>query len=280
MQKISGKEVSEILIEKLKLSPIPKKIFAAVLVGNNPASVSFLAQKEKAAKSLGIDFRIYKFPEDSKNDFLREEVGKISRQGSVGGVVVQLPLPEQINSHYILNVIPKEKDVDVLSERAIGAFYAGRSLVLPPAVGVVDEILYSIHWQTDALSSKKVAIVGPGFLIGKPVIVWLIGKVGNICIIDKRGDLSEIKKADLIISGTGAAGLISPDMLKKGAGVIDFGYARNEEGKLVGDLNSEKSGIENLGFYTPTPGGTGPVLVAKLFENFIILNNEKKRKTA
>ncbi len=259
---------------------MPKKIFAAILVGNNLASVSFLAQKEKAAKNLGIDFRIYKFPEDSKNDYLREEVGKISRQSSVGGVVVQLPLPEHINSHYILNVIPKEKDVDVLSERAIGSFYAGRSLIFPPAVGVVEEILNSVDWRGDVLGSKKVAIVGPGFLIGKPVIVWLIGKVGNIYIIDKGGDISEIKKADLLISGTGTVGLISPDMLKKGAGVIDFGYARNEEGKLVGDLNSEKQEIENLSFYTPTPGGTGPILVAKLFENFIILNNEKKRKIA
>jgi methylenetetrahydrofolate dehydrogenase (NADP+)/methenyltetrahydrofolate cyclohydrolase len=280
MQKISGKEVSEGLIKKLKSSPIPKKIFAAILVGNNPASISFLTQKERAAKDLGIDFRIYKFPEDVKNDYLREEVGRISRQSSVGGVVIQLPLPEHINSHYILNVIPKEKDVDVLSERAIGAFYAGRSLVLPPAVGVVEEILNLVDSRGSVLGSRKVAIIGPGFLIGKPAIVWLIGKVGNICIIDKGGDMSEIKKADLIILGTGAAGLISPDMLKKGAGVIDFGYARSEEGKLIGDFDSEKPGIENLSFYTPTPGGTGPILVAKLFENFIILNDEKKRKAA
>src|ERR1700691_3534445 len=118
-----------------------KKFLAAVLVGDDKSSASFLAQKEKVARELAVDFRLYKFPATIKNDALRAEVGVIAKHKTCGGVIVQLPLPEHLNWYYILNAIPPEKDVDVLSERTLGAFYVGRSKVVPPAVGVVEEIL-------------------------------------------------------------------------------------------------------------------------------------------
>ena len=256
--------------------PILQKIFAAILVGDNPQSESFLKQKEKVAKELGIDFRLYNFPENSTNDFLRKEVGKIALLKRVGGVIVQLPLPEQINKHYVLNVIPREKDVDVLGERALGAFYTGRNLILPPAVGVVEEIL---KFKNLKILDLKVAVVGAGFLVGKPIAIWLIDKVKELTIFEKGSDLSKLKNYDLIISGVGQADLIKLEMLKDGVGIIDFGYSMNENGKLGGDFDiSEiencKLKIENF-WYTPTPGGTGPVLVAKVFENFYKLNSDK-----
>ncbi len=141
MFKISGIEIAKKIIDELKSKPKPEKILAVVLVGQNPASISFVKQKEKIAKELGVDFRIYNFPEEIKNDDLRKEAGKIALLKKVGGVIVQLPLPAHLNPQYVLNIIPREKDIDVLGERALGAFYAGRNIVLPPSVGVVIEII-------------------------------------------------------------------------------------------------------------------------------------------
>lgn len=265
MQKISGHEIAQKIIDDLKSQPKPKKIFAAILVGENPVSISFLKQKERVAKELGVDFRIYRFPEEIKNDDLRKEVGKIALLKRVGGVIVQLPLPKHLNRHYVLNVIPREKDVDVLGERALGAFYAGRNPILPPAVGAVEEILQTTNYK---LQTVSVAIVGCGFLVGKPIATWLIGKCLEIYLLGRDSDLKILKQADLIISGVGQAGIIKPEMLKENAGVIDFGYSLDESGEISGDLDLSSSSLLSLLFYTPTPGGAGPILVAKIFENF------------
>ena len=182
MQIIDGKKISQEIIDKLKSLPIPQKIFAAILVGNNPQSESFLKQKEKVAKELGIDFRLYKFSDNLKNDDLRKEVLKIALLKKVGGVIAQLPLPEHINKHYVLNVIPREKDVDVLGERALGAFYNGRNLVLPPSVGVIDEILQTINYK---LQTVSVAVIGRGFLIGKPIAIWLMDKTKELVVFGR-----------------------------------------------------------------------------------------------
>ena len=273
MFKVSGIEIAKKIIDELKAKPKPEKILAAVLVGKNPASISFLKQKEKIAKELSVDFRIYKFPEEIKNDDLRKEVGKIALLKPVGGVIAQLPLPSHLNRHYILNVIPREKDIDVLGERALGAFYTGRNPVLPPAVGVVEEILQNTKYK---IQDTSVAVVGLGFLTGKPIAIWLMDKAKKISIFKRNSDLSELKEYDLIISGVGRAGLIRPEMLKENAGVIDFGYSLNEGGKISGDFDdSQLSNVKcQLSFYTPTPNGTGPILVAKIFENFYRLNIE------
>ena len=175
MPKIPCKEIAQKIIDGLKLKPTPKKILAAVLVGENSASISFIKQKEKIAKELGVDFRIYKF-----ND---QEIGRIASQKSVGGVIIQLSLPEQFNSQYILNTIPSEKDVDVLGERALGAFYAGRSKVLPPAVGVVEKIIANCKLQ---IANLRIAVIGSGSLIGKPISIWLERKTAELIILNSK----------------------------------------------------------------------------------------------
>lgn len=271
MLKISGNEIAQKIIDELKSQPKPEKFLAAILVGENPASVNFLKQKEKVAKELGVDFRIYLFPEGIKNDDLRKEVLKIALLKKVGGLIVQLPLPEHLNKHYILNVIPREKDVDVIGERALGAFYAGRNQILPPAVEVVQEIIENCKLKIENL---RVAVVGLGFLIGKPIATWLMGKCPEVYLLRRGSDFEILKQTDLVISGVGKAGLIKSEMLKKGAGIIDFGYAVDENKKIKGDFDASLLNTTNsLLFYTPTPAGTGPILVAKLFENFYKLNN-------
>jgi len=275
MLKISGSEIAKKIIDELKLKPKPEKILAVILVDSTSSpqvgsNSSFLKQKEKIAKELGVDFRIYNFPEEIKNDDLRKEVSKIILLKKVGGIIVQLPLPPHLNPHYILNVIPREKDIDVLGERALGAFYNGRNPVLPPAVAVVEEILKT---YTLNLKPLRVAMVGLGFLVGKPISSWLIGKCPEIYLLDEGSDFEILKQADLVISGVGKAGLIKPEMLKKDATVIDFG-CNVVSGKICGDFETNQliNRSTNQLIYTPTPGGTGPILVAKIFENFYKLN--------
>jgi len=280
---VDGKKIASEILAKLKSEPFGKlrarKFLAAFLVGDDPASASFLKQKEKTAKELGVDFRLYKFPIDVKNDDLRAEVRKVAEHKTCGGVIVQLPLPEHVNEQYVLNVIPREKDIDVLGERALGAFYAGRNPVLPPAVGAVDEILSTRNVQ---LESSRVAVVGRGMLVGKPIALWLMDKVRELIVLGHSADLSILKDVDIVISGVGKAGVIRPDMLKPEAGVIDFGYdvskSQSATGKpsIRGDFDSEQLAADDsrLAFYTPTPGGTGPLLVAKLFQNFYTLNTQ------
>jgi len=277
---IEGKKISEKILEELKKLPKPKKFFGAVLVNSDASSISFLKQKEKVAKELEIDFRLYKFPLEIKQDELRKEILKIALHKTSGGVIVQLPLPKHINPQYVLNVIPREKDIDVLGERALGAFYASRNIIFPPAVGVVDAIFKTYNLK---LTNLKVAVVGLGFLVGKPISHWLMGKCPEIYLLDKGSDLKILKEVDVVISGVGKANLIKPEMLKNNALVIDFGYSL-ENGKIKGDfeatqipasnfqLPNSKFQIPNFS-YTPTPGGTGPILVAKIFENFYKLNS-------
>jgi methylenetetrahydrofolate dehydrogenase (NADP+)/methenyltetrahydrofolate cyclohydrolase len=272
MLKIPGKEIAQKIIDELKSRPKPEKFLAAVLVGENPVSINFLKQKEKTAKELGINFRLYQFPESIKNDGLRKEVLRIVLLKKVGGVIIQLPLPEHLNKHYILNVIPREKDVDVIGERALGAFYANRNPVLPPAVAVVKEIVDATSFR---LQASKITVVGLGFLIGKPVSTWLMTKCSEIYLLRRGSNLEILKQADLVISGVGKAGLIKPEMLKSEASIIDFGYDIDGESKIRGDFDASELEIKNskleISWYTPTPGGTGPILVAKLFENFYTL---------
>jgi len=266
---IDGRKIASGILERLKAQPKPQKFLAVILVGEEPSSLSFIKQKEKVAKELGADLRLYKLAPEIEQDELRDEVRKIAEHKTCGGIIVQLPLPERINAQYVLNAIPREKDVDVLGERALGAFYAGRNPVLPPAVGVTEEITKISNFQ---LPISNVAVVGLGPLVGKPISMWLMRKVKGLHLMNSKSDLSPLKNVDLVISGVGKAGLIESRTLKPGAGVIDFGYDQNK-----GDFDpSTSSGQAQPAWYTPTPGGTGPILVAKVFENFYKLNGADK----
>ncbi|MEK7507666.1 MAG: bifunctional 5,10-methylenetetrahydrofolate dehydrogenase/5,10-methenyltetrahydrofolate cyclohydrolase [Patescibacteria group bacterium] len=272
MNQIDGKKIASEILDKLKALPKPEKFFGATLIGNDPASEGFLKQKAKVAEELGIEFRLYKLPEDITTDKLREEIGRMARVKNCGGFIVQLPIPKHINKHYALNAIPKEKDVDILSETSLGSFYTGRSGVVPPSVGTVEEILKR---NAKNLRECSVVLMGTGFLTGKPIGFWLQDQVAELTIIDEHSKKlrSKLADADIVISGAGVPRLFNQTDLKNGALVIDFGWNKLD-GKIVGDFN-QRFEIKDLRFemtYTPTPGGTGPILVAKLFENFYTLN--------
>ncbi len=277
---VDGKKIAAEILGKLKALPKPEKFFGAALVGSDPASEGFLKQKARVAGELGIEFRLYKLPQDITTDGLRAEIGRLARPKNCGGFIVQLPLPTGINRHYALNAIPKEKDADMLGEHSLGAFYTGRSTIAPPSVGTVEEILKR---ENKNLRECSAVLMGTGFLTGKPVGFWLQNQVAELTIIDERSKnlRAKLKDADVVVSGAGVPRLFSSDDLKDGALVIDFGWNKLPDGTVVGDFEppatspqslvvSQESGVR----YTPTPGGTGPILVAKLFENFYALNEK------
>ncbi len=275
MIKIDGKKISQEILDKLKNEPKIKKFMAVFLVGSDLASENFVKKKESIAKELGVDFRVYRLDEKLTGDKLKEKMRPIISSKLCGGVVLQLPLPSGVNSSYVLNSIPPEKDPDVLSERSLGSFYNHRSKIVPPSAGTVESILVNLDISVSSL--KSVAVVGQGTLIGKPITNWFLGKIPKIIALDKGDDFSILKEVDLVILGTGQSGLFKAQMFKEGAGVIDFGYGKNIEGKLMGDFDGKSIafvGDDYLDFYTPTPGGTGPILIARLFENFYQLNGK------
>ena len=271
---INGSGIAKRIIGELAVRKKPPSFFGAVLVGDDSASLHFLKQKERVARELGVEFRLYELPESITTDQLREEIGRLAGPKRCGGFIVQLPLPERLNKHYALNAIPKQKDVDFLSEAALGSFYTGRSAILPPSVGTVEEILKACGTRAETLRGLKAAVIGSGLLVGKPVGFWLQNRVAELVVLDsKTQDLpSRLIGADVVISGAGSPNLFGAKHLKENALVIDFGFNKGETG-IAGDFNPE--GAESRGVaYTKTPGGTGPILVAKLFENFYSLNRE------
>ncbi len=272
---IDGKEIANKIVDGLKGKPgnWREKFMGAMLVGEDSTSVNFLKQKEKVAQELGVSFRLYKAPENVTTDDLRAEIGMLSRPKNCGGFLVQLPLPEQVNKHYALNAVPKEKDVDCLSEQALGAFYTGRGEIAPPAVETVEEVLKNHFGENKSLRDLKFILIGAGFLIGKPVGFWLQNRAGEVTIYDSsvKNFHPNLKEADVVISGAGSPSLFSGKDLKEGALVIDFGYAHLDQ-KIRGDFDPEGADEREV-VYTKTPGGTGPILVAKLYENFWKLNS-------
>ncbi len=275
---IDGRKIAKEIINKLERHPIQKKFLGVVLVGENVASEKFVQQKKKIAEVLNIDFRTYQFPESIEVDELRKKIGIIGHGKTCGGLIVQLPLPTHLNRRRIVNSIPKEKDLDVLSKSAYGQFLTDQR-ILPPSVSTFCEVLshYQVlrnlptmpaHAGQAGVSCETFAVVGNGFLVGKPIGDYLKQQNKKVAILDKGDDVSKIKNADIVILGTGVPNIVNEGMIKDGALVVDFGCSFID-GKLCGDF--KKPTTDNF-FYTPTPGGTGPILVGKLFENFYKLN--------
>lgn len=264
MNKISGTSIAQEIIHRLKKLPLPNKKLIAILVGNDSASRSFIAQKKKTAELLGIKFELTTYPKGINQQTLTKEIKKLAQDQSIGGILIQLPLSEGLDTQSILDLIPPEKDIDVLSTEAIR-----EGQVLPPSAGTVQEISSN---QKFNLEGKTVTVVGVGRLVGQPIVSYLKHQARDIITINLDDDITKVSQADLVISGVGKPRLLNPNILKKGAAVIDFGYGKINEHTL-GDLDTtNQNALEQLSFYTPTPGGTGPILTAKLIENFFLLN--------
>lgn len=254
---IDGKAIAEKMIAELKALPVPEKKLAAILVGDNKYSKSFLRQKAATAKELGVHFELHEFADTLSQKEVEEAVRKISKDPAVGGVIVQIPLPAHYNRTSVLANIDIEKDVDDLS--------GGTQPILPPAPASLKRILREINFD---LKGKRAVVIGPGFLIGKPIATWLMGKVANLTVIDIGGfDEKALKAADLIVSAAGVPGMIKGKFIKKDAVLIDYSYGTDAKGNISGDVEVATC-AKKTNMITQTPGGTGPIVVAQLFVNF------------
>ena len=259
---IDGRKIAQKILDEAKdnLQKSGKKLrLAAVLVGDNPELKKFLELKRKAAEGIGIEFKQYDFPQNITDNELRDELDKICEEKMIHGVIIELPLLIHLNTQYLLNTIPEEKDIDVLSEKSQDKFFSGKSKVLPPAVEAVRQIFeeYGIEPK-----DKAAAVFGQGLLVGKPVSHWLAGQGAEVSIIDENTEEPDkiSREADIIVSGVGRPDLINDTMVKDGATVVDFGK----------DVDFEPVS-KKAGLITPPVGGVGPIVVAAVLKNLVDL---------
>lgn len=271
MQIIDGKKIAEKLIaelkEEVKKTQKPLRL-AIVRVGDDAVTSSFLERKKKTGEEIGINVRIFEYPADITTDKFRKQLAVIVHEKKNTGIIVQLPLPAHINTQYILNSVTPEKDVDMLSARALGNFITGKSPILPPVAGAVKKIFeeYDISYK-----DKWIAVIGAGRLVGRQVALWLMsGDIGFNLVTEKTKNVQEmVRGADIVISGVGKTKLIGAETIKDGAIVIDVGTS-SANGQISGDVDFELVS-KKASYITPVPGGVGPITVVMLFKNLVEL---------
>ncbi len=264
-KKIAGEIMERVAGEVTKMKTKP--LVVAVLVGAQVEMRRFLEIKEEMAKKAGFAYEWYEFGADISTKDLRKKIVAIAKQKKVSGIILELPLPEHINQQVVLNAIPEAKDPDVLSQKAQGAFFVGRSPVLPPCPAAVKAIL---EYHKIDVAGKRVAVFGYGLLVGRPAAHMLAGMKASVTVIS-RNDVNQAelcRQADVIVTGTGKVGMITADMVKPGAVVLDFGYGKDTKGKISGDVDFE-SVKDKASLITPVPGGVGPLVCAVALENVL-----------
>ena len=272
-QRIDGKAISDQIKEEaaLEAQKLQRQgitpCLAVVLVGNDPASMVYVKNKKKACEKVGILSRSYELPEDTEEKDLLALVEQLNMDNSVHGVLVQLPLPPQIDEEKVILAVDPKKDVDCFHPLNVGLLHTGQKGFLPctPA-GVLELIERSGH----TIEGKRCVVIGRSHNVGKPTAMLLLQKNGTVTIChSKTKDLKGIcKEADILVSAVGKLHTVTKDMVKEGAVVIDVGMNRNENGKLCGDVDFDDV-CEVAGAVSPVPGGVGLMTVAMLMKNCI-----------
>jgi methylenetetrahydrofolate dehydrogenase (NADP+) / methenyltetrahydrofolate cyclohydrolase len=263
---VDGKAIADTLLENLKiqLDALGEPLHMAAICGGEDEGVrGFVRVKQKAAQSVGILFSTYMFEGTDEQEII-DTLRYLATDDSVHGIFVELPLPSDWDRDRILALIPPEKDVDALT---------GRGSVPAPAVRAL-QYVFDEHPMN--LRGVRAAVVGQGFLVGAPVAQWLDAQGAQVdrINIDTPDPERRTRQADLVITGVGTPGLITGDWIREGAAVIDYGYAK--KGKdFVGDVDHD-SVIKKAGLITPVPGGMGPLVVAAVLENLLLLALNKK----
>ena len=264
---IDGKSIKKIILDELKeeVSKLEEKPKLVVIqVGNNEASNVYIKQKAKMAEHIGYGYEHIKLEEDTTTDKILEIINKLNKDDNVNGVMVQMPLPKQIDTDIIQNAVIPIKDVDGLSDMNAGLLFHNKDALYSCTPYGVMELLkrYNI-----SLEGKNAVVVGRSNLVGKPMGMMLLNAGATVTVChSKTKDIEKItKKADILISCVGKAKFITKDMVKKGSVVIDVGITRSEEG-LCGDIDFIEV-APNTKYITPVPGGVGPMTVAMLGMN-------------
>ena len=246
----------------------------AVRVGNDPASEVYVRNKAKKARELGLrgDERI--FPSTLSEADLLGELGRLNRDDEVDGILVQLPLPKQIDAQKIIEAVDPAKDVDGFHPINVGRLHLGRPLLVPCTPAGIMRLIDSTK---QAIDGKRAVVVGRSDIVGKPVAALLLQRNATVTVAHSRtADLAAVvREADVIVAAVGKPHFIRADMVKANAVVIDVGINR-VDGKLTGDVDFD--GVKDVaGWITPVPGGVGPMTIAMLMRNTLIAAKERRR---
>jgi len=273
-QLIDGKAVAKRVKEELKKEIVELKekhkttpLLLAVQVGENPASASYLKSQKKGCEEVGIDYQVQQLPQEISEEELIQFIKEKNQDEKTTGIILQMPLPEQINAEKVQEAIDPSKDVEGVNPQNMGLLIYGWPGLVPCTALAVMELIKSTG---TSIKGKQVTLVGHSSLVGKPLTLLLLSSpfdsaTTTVCHIATRDLASNTRRAEILIVAVGKPGLITGDMVKEGAMVIDVGINR-VEGKLVGDVVFEEA-KEKASLITPVPGGVGPVTAAMLLKN-------------
>lgn len=281
---LDGKALAADIKEKLKKeieALRSKPALVSVQVGENPASEVYLKFQRKNAETLGVEYRLEKLGANAGQGELIKLIDTLNKDKTVNGIIVQMPLPPQIDAKIVSRYISPLKDVEAVHPQNMGEIVFGNAKILPCTAASCMELLNSIEDLN--LYGKEAVVVGHSEIVGKPLALLLLNKfvTTTVCHIatGQRGTLPEfVKKAEILIVAVGKAGLIKGEWVKEGAIVIDVGINR-VEGKIVGDVEFDKAEAR-ASYITPVPGGVGPLTVAMLMKNLIEATKAQKCTSA
>lgn len=240
---------------------------AVILVGDDPASRVYVSGKERDCAECGFLSFEHKLPADTTEQELLTLIDRLNGDGAVDGILVQLPLPAHLNEEKVLNAISPDKDVDCFHPVNVGKMVTGQPVFLPCTPAGVMEMLRAYEIP---VAGRHCVVLGRSNIVGKPMATLLLAQSGTVTIChSKTPDLAAFtRQANILVSAVGRTGLVTADMIKEGAVVIDVAMNRNTEGKLCGDVDF--AAVEKKASYiTPVPGGVGPMTRAMLMENLL-----------
>ncbi|MGN7402217.1 bifunctional methylenetetrahydrofolate dehydrogenase/methenyltetrahydrofolate cyclohydrolase FolD [Cytobacillus praedii] len=264
-------------VEKLKKDGIVPGL-AVILVGNDPASKTYVSNKERTCRELGMHSVLIELPETVSEQALLNQVAELNEDLSIHGILVQMPLPDHINETKVIETISPEKDVDGFHPVNVGRMMTGQDSFLPCTPYGVMEMLDYIGAD---IAGKHVVVVGRSNIVGKPAGQLFLNKNATVTYChSKTTDLKAFtRQADILVAAVGKVNLITKDHVKEGAIVIDVGMNRNSEGKLCGDVDF--SNVREIASYiTPVPGGVGPMTITMLMFNTLKAAKAIRDKTA
>lgn len=259
------KEIAERVVELKEKGVTPG--LAVILVGEDPASQTYVRNKHRSCQEIGIYSEVIKLPENTTEEELLQQIQTLNERKDIHGILVQLPLPKHINEDHVIAAISPEKDVDGFSPVSVGKMMLGQDTFLPcTPFGVMKLLEYS---GID-IAGKHAVVVGRSHIVGKPMGQLLLQKDATVTYThSKTKDLPSItKQADILVAAVGRPKFITKEHVKPGAVVIDVGINRDENNKLVGDVDFEE--VEPISSYiTPVPGGVGPMTITMLLYNTV-----------
>ncbi|MFN2745393.1 bifunctional methylenetetrahydrofolate dehydrogenase/methenyltetrahydrofolate cyclohydrolase FolD [Bacillus sp. z60-18] len=253
-------------VEELKKQGVTPGL-AVILIGDDPASLSYVRGKKKAAEAMGMRFQLDHFDTDFSEQELLEVIDQYNKNDDFHGILVQLPLPDHISEQAVIERISPDKDVDGFHPLNVGKMLLGEDTFLPCTPAGIVELLKKTGID---LSGKEVVVVGRSNIVGKPVGQLLLNENATVTYCHSRtADITaHTKKADVLIVAVGKANFIKADQIKEGAIVIDVGVNRLDNGKLTGDVAFDEA-KEKASYITPVPGGVGPMTITMLAHNTV-----------